>query len=315
MTKKILSFLTSLLLCLLIIFPAFGVNGCKHLYDNSGSISSKTLNELEKKADKTEEYLSVSGNTKDTAVSSLIPKDRQKPLVVDEADILSPQEEHALLEKLEDYSEELKCEIAIVAVNSTQGKTAQEFADDFYDYYGYGYGDNDDGMLFLISMGDRKWAVSTFGEAYNRMYIDDINGMVSAAKKYLSANRFADAFDVIADKAYTILSEGGSVYENNEKSTVSWTWIPIDIVIGFIIAFIIVKIQSSSLKSVRSQTDADNYVVPGSVVITHNSDRFLYKNVSRTKRVEESSSGGSGGSHGGHISSSGRTHGGSSGSF
>lgn len=36
-------------------------------------------------------------------------------------------------------------------------------ADDFYDYNGYGYGEEGDGIIFLISMEERKWQISTCG--------------------------------------------------------------------------------------------------------------------------------------------------------
>ena len=41
------------------------------------------------------------------------------------------------------------------------GKTAEAYADDYYDYNGYGYGENDDGLLLLVSMGEREWAITT----------------------------------------------------------------------------------------------------------------------------------------------------------
>ena len=37
------------------------------------------------------------------------------------------------------------------------------YADDFYDYNGYGYGENRDGILLLISMENRDYWISTYG--------------------------------------------------------------------------------------------------------------------------------------------------------
>ena len=37
--------------------------------------------------------------------------------------------------------------LAVVTVNSLEGKTAEAYADDYYDYNGYGYGENDDGLF------------------------------------------------------------------------------------------------------------------------------------------------------------------------
>ena len=92
-----------------------------------------------------------------------IPEERQKPLLVDDAGLLTEEESSALLNKLEDISQKYENEVGIVTVNSLGGKTAEAYADDYYDYNGYGYGENDDGLLLLISMGEREWAISTYG--------------------------------------------------------------------------------------------------------------------------------------------------------
>lgn len=106
------------------------------------------------------------------AKASSIPAERQKPLLVDDAGLLTTEESTALLEKLEEISQRQQNEVAIVTVNSLDGKTAQAYADDYYDYNGYGYGENDDGILLLISMGERKWAISTYGYCHLTAFTD-----------------------------------------------------------------------------------------------------------------------------------------------
>ena len=81
-----------------------------------------------------------------------IPTERQKPLLVDEAGLLSEEESSTLINKLEEISQRQKNEVAVVTVNSLEGKTAEAYADDYYDYNGYGYGENDDGLLLLVSI-------------------------------------------------------------------------------------------------------------------------------------------------------------------
>ena len=53
--------------------------------------------------------------------------------------------------------------VVVVTENSLDGKSAQDYADDFFDYNGHGYGDDDSGVLFLIGMDERKWAITTYG--------------------------------------------------------------------------------------------------------------------------------------------------------
>ena len=64
------------------------------------------------------------------------------------------------------------------------------------------------------------------------------------------------------------------------------------------------------LKSVHYQTAAASYVKPGSLNVTQSRELFLYCQLQRQKRETEKSGGSST-----HTSSSGRTHGGSSGKF
>lgn len=53
----------------------------------------------------------------------------------------------------------------VVTVDSLNGKTVEEYADDYYDDNGYGYGENNSGILFLVAMDDREWNISTSGDA------------------------------------------------------------------------------------------------------------------------------------------------------
>ncbi len=63
-----------------------------------------------------------------------------KDYVVDNADLLTQTEENELSEKLQDISDELQFDVVVVTTNSTGSKTATEYADDYFDYNGYGRG-------------------------------------------------------------------------------------------------------------------------------------------------------------------------------
>lgn len=89
-------------------------------------------------------------------------------------------------------------------------------------------------------------------------------------------------------------------------------WIPVALVLGFICAFLIVGGMKRQLKTVARKTTAGNYQKKGSLKVTESSDLFLYEDITRTAKPK-SSDGDSGSST--HTSSSGETHGGSSGKF
>ena len=255
-----------------------------------------------------------------TVTAADIPDSRLLPRLVDEADLLTSEEEEELLERLDEISERQNCDVAVVTVNSMEGKTTMEYADDFYDYNGYGYGTERDGILLLVSMEDRDWGISTCG--YGITVFTDA-GLEYLSGKFLpdlSNGRYSKAFTVFAERCddYITQARTGEPYDtgNLPHEPVDPVWIPIDVGIGLFLAFVSASRKKLNLKSVKKNVMAHNYVVPGSLVLSRNSDRYINKTVTtRTlTTTAESSSSGSGGSST-HTSSSGTTHGGTSGKF
>ena len=99
-------------------------------------------------------------------VSLLVPWTvfAQKTLVVDEANLMSPDQVLDLNDRANALSQEFNMDIVIVTTDDTGGKSSREFADDYFDYNGYGVGPNYDGILFLIDMDNRETYISTTGQ-------------------------------------------------------------------------------------------------------------------------------------------------------
>ena len=250
-----------------------------------------------------------------------IPTERQKPLLVDEAGLLSEEESSTLINKLEEISQRQKNEVAVVTVNSLEGKTAEAYADDYYDYNGYGYGENDDGLLLLVSMGEREWAVTTYGYCHTVAFTDaGLDYISSEFRRKLSSGEYAKAFDCFAGLCDDFLTQAatGEPYDvdNMPKGKVSPIWLYTDLVVAFFISFGIVKGKSRNLKSVKKQESAKAYERRGSLSLRRSTDSFVNRIVTqKTIRNEKNSSSGSSGGSSSHISSSGRSHGGTSGKF
>lgn len=264
----------------------------------------------------TSETTEASGSNNQEA-GGAIPQERQLPLLVDDAGLLTEEEADALLDKLEEISERQECEVAVVTVDSLEGKTSQEYADDFYDYNGYGYGKDDDGILLLISMEDRDYAITTYGFGITAFTDAGLQYVVNDFKPALSGGRYGDAFNDFADCCDKFLTQAhtGEPYDgdNMPKGTVHPVYIPISLAIGFLISLLIGRSKSAKLKSVRKKESAADYQVAGSMRLYQNSDVLVASNV--TSRVVSSSSGSSSGESSTHTSSSGRSHGGTSGKF
>jgi len=269
-----------------------------------------------------------------------IPEDRQLPRLVDEADVLTDREEEKILADLDRISEKRECDVVIAIVYLTDDIDIVDYADDFYDYNGYGTGSGDAGILLTIDMEYHEWAISTYGfgiRAFNDAAQEHIMDKVLP---YLEDGDFAEAFEQFAKLCDNILKDArnGKFYgvsANNGKPissflTKKYTDKEIDdafitlffsSVIGLIVTAIRLSSMKNKLKTVHEATEAKNYTIGRRMNLTEHNEIFLYSQVSRRIIPTPSPSSyrydNDNGSYRSstHISSSGRSHGGSRGSF
>lgn len=243
-----------------------------------------------------------------------IPEEHQLPRLVDGADLLDPGDEASLGKMLDEISERQQCDVAVVTVGGLNGKTPQAYADDFYDYNGYGMGIDDDGILLLISMEDRDWHITTWAFGTTALTDEGIDYISEKFLPALSDGEYADAFRTYAElcDAFITQAKTGNPYDvgHMPKEKMSVIFIPVSLLIGLVLAVIVTGIMRLQLRSVRRQAAAASYIKPGSRNIRISRDIFLYRNIIRTKRPENN-----GGGSSTHTSSSGRSHGGGGGKF
>ena len=255
-----------------------------------------------------------------------IPEERQLDRVADLAGVIPSDRLSRLNTLADEISERYQCDVAVAFVPSLEGKYVVDYADDFYDYKGYGYGPNDDGILLLISVGDREFAETTYG--YGKTAFTDY-GMTHYLEprftSYLGNNDWAGAAEQFINDAGELLRQAreGNPYDyvepQREKKSLKET-APLAAVISAVIGFFSGGIPTGAMKrqmkSVEKEYGAANYA-KGGLNLRMKDDRFLYANVSKTPIPHDNgnrSSGGGGGSSV-HFSSSGRSHGGSHGKF
>lgn len=244
---------------------------------------------------------------------------------VDSAKVLTTEELESLKSKLAQISDENNIDVGVVTVDYLDGKSAQEFANDLFEQNKFGKGENRDGILLLVATEDREWAMSTHGsakEAFNEEGLDYLSGEFLP---YLSDDDFYSAFENFADNAQELgtmyvagdpYGEGEYVDDENypvdeniveeEKGINNEVWIPLSIVMGCAISLIIMMMYKSQLKSVKSESRADDYLID--IKLVKSQDIFLYRTVTRTMRPKNTDTGGS-------SSGGGSSYGGSSGSF
>ena len=272
---------------------------------DAGVAAPEEITASEDDTDSSAEETTAAAEIEET--TEFVNVDRVLPLVVDNADVLTDEEEAYFLERCQTFTDEYKCEIAIVTITDLEGKTVQEYADDFYDYNGYGYGENKDGLLCLYldgEEGQRNATLTTSGTAQMNIGDDEIEDILLAIAGSAKFGEFKDAFDWYIDLA-----------EEAVKPVPPLFWLLICLAVGMVIGLIITNSMASKNYSVHKKETAADYVREGTLMITGRNDVFKNTRVNVTPKPK-SNSGKSSGSNGStHTSSSGRSHGGGSISF
>lgn len=223
------------------------------------------------------------------ATEAALPENEQ--FLYDEADLLTDPEEEKLVQKLEEVSHATNAQIVVVTLASMDGGNIDEFIDYLYDNMGFGYGENHDGVLLLVSMDPREYRILSNGYAGTAIGPDQIDTLCDIVQPYLTKGTYATAFTYFANESEDFLAYylEGSPFNAGKSFMIS-------LVIGIIAGLITAFVMKGKLKSVRKQDSARVYVKKGSMRLTYSRDIFLYRNVERTKKQErvESTSSGSG---------------------
>ena len=135
--------------------------------------------------------------------------------LVDYAGLLEDDEAETLEEKLDQISEDYDCDVVIVTEESIDGADPMAYADDFYDYNDYGMGDDNSGILLLLTMSERKWKMSTHGDAI-RIFTDA--GQEYMSDKFVSSltdGDYYEGFTEFADlcEEFIIQAQNGEPYD------------------------------------------------------------------------------------------------------
>ncbi len=275
---------------------------------------------------------------------ALIPSvlaDSSKSVIYDQENLFDDADTDTLNAKLAELCNTYNVDVAIVTAPSLDGKTAQEYADDFYDENGIGQGDSKGGILFMISSAERKWAISTAGYGIYAFTDDDLEYISDNFLPYLSDGDWYSActsFILDCGPCLVAAEDDDQSYDPNDfdndydddyqpitsSSYFSVAWLGMALIVGLISAFIGMRVMKSGMKSVSMRESAADYLRAGSFKPGRQQDLFLYHTVTMTARPKNDDNDG-GGHHGGfgsggsfsstHTSGGGVTHGGRSGSF
>ncbi len=235
--------------------------------------------------------------------ASLFADGTSNKLLVDKSNFLTESLFNEINQMLKDFAAKGKTELVIVLTPDTADKTPEAFADDYFDYNGYGIGAEKEGALLLIVTGENRYAhISTHGSKT----IDTI-----------SDARIESLLDALID--------GGLSYGDYEEGLKSFITKFDDYIfnrLSFVealagmgaAALAFVKRFFGTKKKYKLKEAAPQYNTAKNAFSALNDfeDKLISKNtVSRIIQTSSSSGGGSST----HTSSSGETHGGGGRSF
>ncbi len=110
-----------------------------------------------------------------------LPVRADKQLVVDQSGTFSSAEADELAQRASQLGSAYAMDIVIVTTDDAEGKSSRDYADDYFDYNGYGIGSEYSGILFLIDYDNGEMWLSTTGEAIRYLTDERIDKILDAA--------------------------------------------------------------------------------------------------------------------------------------
>jgi uncharacterized protein len=211
--------------------------------------------------------------------------------VYDDAGLLTEAEWVDLSTRLAQLSDTYNAQIVVVTIPSAEGNDPDAIVEYFYDNMGIGYGEGLDGVLLLVCMDPREYRILSNGYCAAAIDPADINAIGSVIVNDLSEGDYADAFDIFAEKCEYYLDGHLNGFSFNFGMNLM-----IALMVGLVAGLITAKSLKGQLKTVRKQHRAQNYVKSGSMNLTEQNEIFLYKDVRRTEKNNDSDTSSSGSS-------------------
>lgn len=240
-----------------------------------------------------------------------------KKSVIDDAGLIKASDEKELDKKIKNIQKD-KFAVVILTVKSLDGKSAQDYADDYYDNNDYGLDNEKSGVLFLVSKGDRKYHISTKGAGIKAFTDYGIGRIKEEIKSYLSDGDYFDACDEFLNitKDFVKAYKDGTPYDTDNPYNEEIDYVILEVialVIAFVIALISVGIMRLRMNTAKPKGTAMEYIKKGSFKLTSEKDIFMYSTVTKTAKPKDNDNSAGGSTT--HVSSSGSEHGGGGGSF
>lgn len=212
-----------------------------------------------------------------------IPEERQLPRLVDDGDVLTAGEEVELNALLDEVSERQQFDVVVVTVQDFTQSDVQNAAYDFYDYNGYGYGSDNDGVMLYLSMAERDYNLSATGYGITVFTDAGKEYMIDRILPMLGEDDYAAAFAAFAAMTDDFVTQArtGEPYDRGNMPAGESTFLVMAMMLWLVAAFALATVKArkekAKLLSVAMKPEATEYVKEGSLDLKVSRRTLLYK--------------------------------------
>ena len=223
--------------------------------------------------------------------------------IFDEYDLLTYDEIMHLDDMAREVIQRHDCGVYVMIVDDYTRYGSGDVIDvagQLYDRYDLGEGDRRSGVMLLLSMDERDYAIYVMGAGEDAMgsYVRDM--LAERFKDDFADNNWSAGLeDYIrgCDEFLTPDEQDGSFYEEDSGGEVDSGGIIISIVVGCLVALIVCLILKGKMNTAVKAVQADEYVVPGGIAITNRWDCYTHTTTTVRTIEDETSSSSSDSSH------------------
>ena len=203
------------------------------------------------------------------------------PRVTDDTGRLTAEERSALEARAAEIAQKYGLDVAVHVTASTVGLELRDYAEQFYYYNGYGFGEDYDGLLLTVyhrGVNDMAVELTASGKGDDRL--TDVN------RERLLKKAWGEM--VYHDGDYDGLSNYLDRLDHMERtgrvarSTGYWIWIAaLALLAGSIFGSVTLNRAKKKMAQPKEQGNANSYLVPGMLTINRRGTAFLYRTQSR----------------------------------
>ncbi|MBO6010735.1 MAG: TPM domain-containing protein [Oscillospiraceae bacterium] len=226
--------------------------------------------------------------------------DPDAPRVVDETHMLTDIELGQLEEKAAALSDKLGVDVVVLMCGNTYNMPRSEYADAFYNYNGYGFGDGYDGVLLAMYEYSGSVLINEYGAGLRHLTSVNYDRLTSRCGSKVSSGRLYEAADEWL-RLVGRMERTGRV----PRTAAAWGGTGVlGAVLGCIFGGIDRSRAKARMKTPAVSTNANAYLIPAAISILSLGDVFIKTTSSSQYSPIRTDSGGSGRSSGGGSSHS-----------